>query len=149
MLERNRERNLGATGHRRDRNFERNSPAIETHATDWDATGWRTFYDERAAIAEHDGGLNRKRAERVAYETTIAEWCHLHPPNDDPDRCAACGSPIPLARGEWRPLSDNATVHYGGRWGLGCFRAHGANRRNEAIAALDLLDLTMPPELKV
>lgn len=50
---------LGHTGH-----LERSSEAIE----------WLAFFDERAAIAEFDGGLSRQDAESLAYDRCVAEW---------------------------------------------------------------------------
>jgi hypothetical protein len=35
---------------------------------------WREWYEERAAIAEYDGGLSRRLAERSARECVLAEW---------------------------------------------------------------------------
>lgn len=33
----------------------------------WDAEDWDHFFNERAAIAEYDGGLSRPDAERLAH----------------------------------------------------------------------------------
>lgn len=40
----------------------------------WSGHDWRAHFDERAAIAEHDGGLPRPEAERLAFETCVVEW---------------------------------------------------------------------------
>jgi hypothetical protein len=36
---------------------------------------WQYLYDERAAIAEHDGRLNRKEAEALAWQDIKAQGC--------------------------------------------------------------------------
>lgn len=40
----------------------------------WDAEDWLAFYEERAAIAEFDGGLSRADAEALAYKACVQEW---------------------------------------------------------------------------
>ena len=56
----------------------------------WSADDWRVFFDERAAIAEHDGGLSRSQAETQAFECSIAAWLNQNPEPSNPDRCAWC-----------------------------------------------------------
>lgn len=46
-----------------------------------DDTAERERYEERAAIAEYDGGLRREEAERLAWE----EQQRLRPPDDHPE----------------------------------------------------------------
>ncbi len=53
---------------------------------DWTAEDWRTFFDERAGIAEHDFGLSRADAEALAFESCIVEWFNRHPERSNPDR---------------------------------------------------------------
>lgn len=53
------------------------SALIETDINNngsWDAADWQAYYDERAAIAEYDGGLSRAEAEALAFESCVAEW---------------------------------------------------------------------------
>ena len=40
---------------------------------------WRAFFDERAGIAEHDGGLTRTDAEQQAFECCVVEWQWQNP----------------------------------------------------------------------
>jgi hypothetical protein len=40
----------------------------------WSAEDWRTIFDERAGIAEFDGGLTRPEAEARAFECCVVEW---------------------------------------------------------------------------
>jgi hypothetical protein len=37
----------------------------------WDAMDWKAYFDERAAIAEYDGGLTRTQAEELAFRDMI------------------------------------------------------------------------------
>ena len=63
---------------------------------EWNEDDWRTNYDERAAIAQYDGGMSRETAEAQAYECTLVEWLTQHPPlASSPDRCAYCNSSLP------------------------------------------------------
>ena len=57
----------------------------------WDADDYRTFYDERAGIAEFDGGQSRVQAEASSLESSIVEWINRHPEPSDPGHCAWCG----------------------------------------------------------
>ena len=60
-----------------------------------DAEDWTAHFDERAGIAEHDGGLSRADAERQAFESCIMDWLWQHPPPaSGPEQCAHCGEPL-------------------------------------------------------
>src|SRR5262245_44216049 len=37
----------------------------------WDPVDWRAFFDERAGIAEYDGGLSRAEAEARAFDCCV------------------------------------------------------------------------------
>jgi hypothetical protein len=68
--------------------------AILTEArSDWDTIDWRTYFDERAGIAEFDGGLARPEAEARAFKCCVNEWLNCHPEPSDPDSCAECNKP--------------------------------------------------------
>ena len=45
----------------------------------WSAEDWLAFYDERAGVAEFDGGLTRVEAEVGAYADCVAEWLGRSP----------------------------------------------------------------------
>ena len=60
---------------------------------DWTAEDWRVFHEERAGIAESDGGQTRAEAEALAFDCCIVEWLNRHPELSDPGRCARCGKP--------------------------------------------------------
>jgi hypothetical protein len=57
----------------------------------WSAYDWQVFFDERAGIAEFDGGLPRAEAEARAFECCVAEWLNRNPTPSVPGRCLACG----------------------------------------------------------
>src|SRR5262245_29853834 len=50
----------------------------------WSAEDWHVFFDERAGIAEFDGGLSRAEAEAQALACCIAEWLNRNPVNSPP-----------------------------------------------------------------
>ena len=57
----------------------------------WTPEDWRVFFDERAGIAEHNGGLPRPDAERRAFECCVVELLWRNPPpTSGPERCAHC-----------------------------------------------------------
>jgi len=57
----------------------------------WSAEDWRLYFEERAAVAEFDGGLSRDEAEAQAFEGCIVEWLDRNPAPSAPGRCAWCG----------------------------------------------------------
>ncbi|MEC5325219.1 MULTISPECIES: hypothetical protein [unclassified Aurantimonas] len=99
----------------------------------WSAEDWRAFYDERAGIAEFDGGLLRDHAEANAFACCIAEWLNRNPVRSPPGHCLRCGGPEqphdPLL-----PFGTEATGH---PWlHHRCWSAWNARRKNKAAAAL-------------
>ena len=109
----------------------------------WDAADCRAFFEERAAILQYDGGLDRAEAERQAFETTIIHWMNTHPPESlDPDTCAACGHPIGEIGKDAIPVltggGEHVWLHH--RCWLG-WRRH---RHNEAAQALADLGIGLP-----
>ena len=110
----------------------------------WTPEDWRAFFDERAGIAEHDGGLARVNADLQAYECCISEWLWRNPPlASGPERCAHCGGPL---REPGRDGLPYLTGDGGHTWlHSGCHGDWTARRRAEAVAALAGHGLT-PPE---
>ena len=80
---------------------------------------WKVFFDERAAIAEFDGGLPRDQAEAQAFEACVTEWLTRNGVQAPPDR-------------------GRHAVH------LRCLVAWHAARRAEAVAVLSLLGISAP-----
>lgn len=99
----------------------------------WSAEDWQAYFDERAGIAEHDGGHPREAAEALALEGCIAEWLDQHPVCSDPRWCFVCGLPDELGE---------AFVPFGAGPDGAAWRTHGCwdewhrKRRQEALAAL-------------
>ncbi len=107
---------------------------------DWSAEDWRGFFDERAGIAEHDGGLPRADAERQAFECCVVEWLWRNPPPaSGPQRCAHCGQPLGEPGRDGLPFLTGDGGH---TWlHSGCHGDWIAQRRAEAVAALAILGI--------
>ena len=52
---------------------------------------WREFFEERAGIAEFDGGLPRDQAETQAFSCCVGEWLYRNPTRSPSGCCAHCG----------------------------------------------------------
>jgi hypothetical protein len=104
----------------------------------WSAEDWQVFFDERAAIAEFDGGLPRAVAEARAFECCVVEWLNRNPTPSVPGRCLGCG-------GEQRPcdvLLPLGTDTSGHAWlHRSCWPAWHRAREAEAIAALSAMGI--------
>ncbi len=61
----------------------------------WSAKDWLAFFDERAGIAEFDGGLPRADAEALAFACCVTEWLNRNPARS-PGRCSAAVRPNTL-----------------------------------------------------
>ena len=57
----------------------------------WSGEDWQVYFDERAGIAEFDGGLPRAEAEAQAFECCVVEWLNRNPVCSPPGRCLGCG----------------------------------------------------------
>jgi hypothetical protein len=108
---------------------ENDKPEIEM----WDGADWRAYFNERAGIAEHDGGLSRADAEARAYECCVAEWLIRNPTSSEPGCCAWCGREngthcqvLPFSTGE----TGHTWLH------SGCWPAWYADRRLQAVEGL-------------
>ena len=64
---------------------------LRTGSGGWSGEDWRALYDERAAIAEFDGGLPRASVEVRALACCVAEWLNRNPARSPPGRCLGCG----------------------------------------------------------
>jgi len=102
----------------------------------WEATDWQEFYDERAGIAEYDGGQPREKAERMASESCITRWLDTHPPADTNDAiCPHCQQPngapgtscVPTLSGD----GGHVWLHDA------CLEPWRALRRQEAVMELE------------
>jgi hypothetical protein len=103
---------------------------------DWSDEDWRAFFDERAGIAEFDGGLPREQAEVRAFTCCVAEWLNRNPVRSSPGSCLRCGK----AELDHDPLLPFGTERTGHAWlHSRCWEAWFAARQVEAVAALEAM----------
>ena len=107
----------------------------------WNAEDWGVSFEERAAIAVHDGGLPRHAAEAQAFQCSITDWMNKNPPpSSDPERCAQCDQP--MTSHEALPFLTGGGGHV---WLHGrCHDDWMERRRAAAIEALAALGITAP-----
>jgi hypothetical protein len=100
------------------------------------AEDWQVFFDERAAIAEFDGGLPRAQAEARAFAICVAEWLNRNPVRSPPGCCFGCGgrdhAHDPLLNTEHTWLHSR------------CWPAWYEGRKAEAVAALARIGIIKP-----
>ena len=105
---------------------------------EWSIEEWRAYYDERAGIAEFDGGLPRGEAEVLAHACCVSEWLNCNPGRSSPLQCLGCG------KGE---ISDDPLLPFGteitGHVWLHhrCWDAWHRGRKLEAAAALSAMGI--------
>ncbi len=109
----------------------------------WTAEDYQAYFDERAAIYEHDGYRARREVECLAFGDTVRQWLAFHPPPvwEVWRGCAQCldddrgGDPLLpfLTRGGHTWIHDQCTA----RW-----RSH---RRSEAEYTLRLMGIGPSP----
>ncbi len=99
----------------------------------WSGEDWRAFFEERAGIAEFDGGLSRDQAEARALACCVAEWLNRNPVCLPPGRCPGCGG---TERSD-DTLLRFSTEEAGQGWlHSRCWDAWHASLNAEAIAVL-------------
>lgn len=102
----------------------------------WSAEDWQVFFDERAGIAEFDGGLSREQAEAQAIACCVGEWMYRHPQTSSPDRCLACHGNDSTSD----PLLPFGTDTHGHAWlHSRCWAGWYKARKEDAIAALNIM----------
>ena len=107
----------------------------------WSAEDWQVYFDERAGIAEFDGGLPRAEAEAQAFECCVVEWLNRNPICSPPGRCLGCGDRED-AHDQLLPYGTEPTGH---AWlHSRCWEAWHARRKAEATAALSSLGIHAP-----
>jgi hypothetical protein len=109
----------------------------------WSAEDYRAYFEERARIAEFDGGLPRAKAETVAYAWAVHRLlAHRFAPSPA-SCCVHCGgADCPL-----NPLLPHGMKSTGHIWThSSCGPAWHAGRQAEAFAALKALGIAPPPE---
>jgi len=104
----------------------------------WSAEDWRSFFNERAGIAEHDGRLSRAEAEAAAFEACTTEWMTQNHPSSPADRCAWCERDD-----DGPPVLPFGTFRHGHLWlHAKCWPSWRLRWQREATAALRALGLS-------
>ena len=111
----------------------------------WSAEDWHVFFDERAGIAEFDGGLPRGQAEARAFACCVGGMA-------EPQSRALAAGPLSRLRRRrsWRtirclPFGIETTGH---AWlHSRCWPAWYAGRKAEAVAALAAMGIAAPADL--
>jgi hypothetical protein len=107
----------------------------------WSAEDWQAYFDERAGIAEFDGGLSRPEAETRAFQCCIVEWLNRNFGRSPPGRCLACGDGN-LPHDALLPFGIEPTGHV---WlHSRCWPAWHTGRKAEAVAALKATGIVPP-----
>jgi hypothetical protein len=111
----------------------------------WSPWDWRLFFDERAGIAEFDGGLSPAEAEARAFSCCLAEWLNRNPQHSPPGCCFRCGG-FESSCDRLLPMGIGSA----GRVWLHsrCGAAWYAGRKAEAVAALTMMGVTTPANLQ-
>ena len=105
----------------------------------WSAEDWRLYFEERAAVAEFDGGLSRDEAEAQAFEGCIVDWLNWNPAPSAPGHCALCGgdeSDVPAV-----PFGTRETHTWPHRQ---CWTDWQKMRRSQAMEALNRMGIHNP-----
>ncbi|MFO1153863.1 MAG: hypothetical protein U1E42_09415 [Rhodospirillales bacterium] len=106
---------------------------LQGEADAWFAEDWLAFFEERAGIAEFDGGWPRGEAEVIAYACCVSEWLNRVPVCSPPGRCLGCGKDEQAHD----PLLPFGTEVAGHVWLHGrCWSAWHTGRKQHAVAAL-------------
>jgi hypothetical protein len=105
----------------------------------WSAEDWHVFFDERAGIAEFDGGLPRGQAEARAFACCAEEWLNRNPVHSPPGRCLGFGGGD-HAHDPLSPYGMESTGH-------ACWPARYTGRQAEAVAALAAMGIAAPADL--
>jgi hypothetical protein len=109
----------------------------------WSAEDWRVFFEERAGIAEFDGGLARGQAEVCAFECCVAEWLRRNPVRSLSERCVTCGGVH-----EHKSLLPRGTEGIDRVWlHARCGPVCHAGRQVEAVTALAAIGIALPADL--
>jgi hypothetical protein len=110
----------------------------------WSAGDWQVFFDERAGIAEFDGGLSRGQAEAHAFACCAMEWLNRNPIRSPPERCLGCGCGDQVHD----PVLPYGVESTGDAWlHSRCRLAWYAGRKAEAVAALAAMGIAPPADL--
>jgi hypothetical protein len=107
----------------------------------WSAEDWHVLFEERAGIAECDGGLARAEAETQAFACCVVEWLNRNPARSPFGRCLGCGE-REHAQDPLLPYGVEPTSH---AWlHSRCWPTWHEARKAKAIAALAAMGIAAP-----
>ena len=110
----------------------------------WSQDDWHSYFDERAGLAEFDGGMSRDQAEARTFSCCVPEWLNRNPVRSAPGRCLGCGA----AEHPHDPLLPFGIESAGHAWlHSRCWRAWADGRKAEAISALAVIGIAAPANL--
>ena len=106
----------------------------------WSGEDYAAFFDERAAIAEFDGGLSRPEAEALAFKCCVVEWLNRNLVCSPSDHCLGCGE-AEQTNDPLLPFGAHANGH---AWlHEGCWSEWCQARKVQAVAALLSMRITV------
>jgi hypothetical protein len=111
---------------------------LRTGSNGWSGEDWRALFDERAGIAEFDGGLPRASAEARAFACCVAEWFNRNPVRSPPGRCLGCGADD-HSHDKLLPFEQTGHAWLHSR----CWPAWRESLNVEAVAALSAFGICM------
>ena len=116
---------------------------LRSEQNGWASDDWLAYFDERAGVAEFDGGMSRPEAEAHAFACCVVEWLSRHPARSSAGRCLGCGQ-AELAHDPLLPFGadcgDQAWLH------SRCWQAWCLRREAESVAALAVMGIMAPAE---
>jgi hypothetical protein len=123
----------------------RGKPAIvlwlRPGADGWSAEDWHSYFDERATIANFDGGPQGPGTEVSAFSCCVSEWLNRNPVRSPPDLCLGCSA---VGRPH-DPLLPFGVESQGLAWlHHQCWRVWQENRRGQAVVALAKMGIEEP-----
>jgi hypothetical protein len=118
---------------------------LDPGSVGWSGEDSREVFEERAGIAEFDGGLPRDQAEARAFSCCVGEWLHRNPVRSASGRCDHCGQ----SKGMLFPyLTDYSVKDLGHTWlHQDCSWEWYQARRSKAISALELMGICVSGKL--
>ena len=111
----------------------------------WAPADYECLFNERAAIAEYDGELDRAAAEAMAFTECTAEWLRRQLIYSSPNQCIECGRPEKTHN----PLLAVGLMGANPVWlHCGCAPTWRSARVAAATAALAAMGIVVPTGLK-
>jgi hypothetical protein len=111
----------------------------------WSAENWQAHFDERARVAEFDGGLPRPEAAARAFECCVVDWLNHNFERSPPGRCLACGG----GDHHYDALVPFGVESSGHVWlHSRCWPSWRTARKSEAVIALAEMGIAPPADFQ-